>query len=353
MSKMSKRSSISSVDMTSSNMAKKRDNKSRKELATELDFIKKNGSTRLKLKMKILFAGYSYIMTRLDESVSTIDDFLVTISLNNQCKLMSDRQLNELNPLCIRLEKLADLPNEPISYDQLRQKCERVYCNYEFFNQTPYKSESLVHEKNIYFNDINVYLAGLLNKEELNEYFNACSFQVEIHDRDRREQDSLKQPAKACLFGKDANDSQIGSVNSITAKHTIHNPFKLKHSTWNPYGIARFNLHEFLLGKRLIEFNVPVLPCNAPDLLERKATNSPKTSLTNNNKDLGERDPTQAIQPGHYLDANTHLKVTMFLAKPLFNQCFDSCNPYVRQSIELQAEVQNQVVSANFIPRFP
>ena len=56
-SKMSKRSSINSADMTSSNLGKKRENKSRKELANELDFIKKNGSTRLKLKMKILLAG--------------------------------------------------------------------------------------------------------------------------------------------------------------------------------------------------------------------------------------------------------------------------------------------------------
>lgn len=90
--------------------------KTRREMLAEQDFIKKNGATRVVLKMKTLFSGRSSISERLKEPITqTLDDCIVSINLMDS--LMSDQQLNELNPITIFIQKLSDLPNKPIDFE--------------------------------------------------------------------------------------------------------------------------------------------------------------------------------------------------------------------------------------------
>ena len=199
----------------------------------------------------------------------------------------------------------------PNSFKELNEKCERAYCSYNFFKYPLYKTIELEQDKHLYFNDINVFLVGLLNKEQLKEFFDSTTFQIEIHDRDRKP--IQEQVVKPCLFGNDPVDGQISSVNSVTAKHTLHNPFEAKSKHWDPYGIAKLNLYEFVLGKKLIEFFVPVLPCNAPDALGR-----PQDKNSKNEKSIVPLD--SSLQAGSFLESNTHLSVRLSVAKPLLEK---------------------------------
>lgn len=143
----------------------------------------------------------------------------------------------------------------------------------------------------------------------MSEFLHQAPFELEIHDRDRKA--VRHQPLKPCLFGNDAVDDQISSVNSVASKHTLYNPFETKDKRWDPYGVAKLNLYELVLGKKLVEFFVPVLPCIAPDVLGRNAT-----KISSNTKVLGNDDSPMSV--GQYLDCNTHLNVKITVAKPLF-----------------------------------
>jgi hypothetical protein len=193
-----------------------------------------------------------------------------------------------------------------------------------------------VQESHIYFDDINVYLAGLLSKPELHEFIHASLFHVEVHDRDRKsaaERATLHPQAtiKPCLFGNDADDEQISNANSIASKHTLHNPFESKAKRWDNYGVAKLDLHELALGKKMLEYFVNVLPCSAPDVLGK---NTPPNSKNSNAKLLSTSEDDKPIASGAYLDSNTNLCVRISVAKPLFQD--DVMNAFDSQPIDKQ-----------------
>lgn len=111
----------------------------------------------------------------------------------------------------------------------LRENCENVYCSYKFFGHSFYRTGSHEHHDDVYFNDINVYLAGLLPKPELHEFIYSSLFEVQVHDRDRKaaldatdskdhQHKTQTNPSfKPCLFGNDPSiDERISNVNSVT-----------------------------------------------------------------------------------------------------------------------------------------
>ena len=53
----------------------------------------------------------------------------------------------------------------------------------------------------------------------------------------------------------------------ITGRRTLHNPFKDKAKVWDPYGVARLDLSDLLLGHRYLYLKVPVQNCPPPDIL--------------------------------------------------------------------------------------
>ena len=92
----------------------------KREMQAELEFTRKNGKRRVKLRTKMLFAGYKRLIERLDQEIeATLTDCFISVNLENQ--FMSETQLYELNPLCIRLNKCTSMPNKPVSYEQLRK----------------------------------------------------------------------------------------------------------------------------------------------------------------------------------------------------------------------------------------
>ena len=53
-------------------------------------------------------------------------------------------------------------------------------------------------------------------------------------------------------------------------RRTEHNAFTGKGNSWDPYGVARLDLSDLLLGERIIEFSLPIRSCKIPDVLDGK-----------------------------------------------------------------------------------
>lgn len=47
----------------------------------------------------------------------------------------------------------------------------------------------------------------------------------------------------------------------------MHNAFHGRDKPWDPYGVAKVDLSELLLGNRFLYLKVPVHTCKSPDVL--------------------------------------------------------------------------------------
>ena len=165
-----------------------------------------------------------------------------------------------------------------------------------------YTSTRLAHDVDLYLNDLNVVLCGLLDGEELRACLHG-SLAIELHDRNRLAH--AGEPPRPCLFGHDAKtDASISSVSLAAAKPTRRNPFEAKDQHWDPHGLAQVSLYELVLGQRMLELSVPVRPCD----YGRSAAAAAAAT----------RD--QPMPAGEYLDANTQLSLTVWVAKPVFSE---------------------------------
>ncbi len=75
---------------------------------------------------------------------------------------MSESLRRELNPLVIKLSSANNMPKTPLSHEELHRRCCPVYASYKFYKQPMYKSCAREHNKNVYWDDINVELLGRL-----------------------------------------------------------------------------------------------------------------------------------------------------------------------------------------------
>ncbi len=53
----------------------------------------------------------------------------------------------------------------------------------------------------------------------------------------------------------------------FTGKRTLHNPFMGRDQTWDPYGIAKFNMGSLLEGQKMTYMSAPIHMCPTPDPL--------------------------------------------------------------------------------------
>jgi hypothetical protein len=281
-----------------------------KKITSEHDDVKKLGIKQLKLNMKILFSGCSYAASRLDESVSTIHDCLLVI--DPEASILSESQLVQLNPLTIKIKKLTNMPDEPHSYETLREHCEPAYCSYALFGEHQHKtSNSLPQQRNLYFYDVHVILVGLLDKQRLLENMYGNLFEIEVHDRDRKSTNMQKQTAR--IFGQEEDDKQISSINSVISR--INRKFSKLSSNWSPYGVASLSLAELILNKTLLEYSLPVLPCRTPEILERRIRLGKNSKANGTGIGLQNDAPTNTV---NYLESNTQLSILIKVAKPIF-----------------------------------
>ncbi|XP_033114402.1 uncharacterized protein LOC117114896 [Anneissia japonica] len=155
--------------------------------------------------------GLRSITNRLDRPVPGIEDVFITVSLDGP--LMSESLRQELNPLVIKIASATNLPDKPLSYEQLDEKCLPVYCMYKFMGDPPHITSGKEHGKNSYWEDTNVVLLGNQETGKLREYLNGPPLQIEVHDRDRTIKEAKLRPT---LFGEDMEDDKIGNVGMVT-----------------------------------------------------------------------------------------------------------------------------------------
>jgi len=65
-------------------------------------------------------------------------------------------------------------------------------------------------------------------------------------------------------------------LNIYLGKRTLHNAFKGRDRAWDPYGVAKVDMSEMLLGHKYLHIKVPVHNCMTPDILGYSETNDGK-----------------------------------------------------------------------------
>ena len=99
---------------------KKRSKREEQKVAAMAALTRIHGIASVKLRLSLLFAGTKSITERLGCKVNGIEDLMVTVSLDKP--LLSTEQTKELNPMVIKLCSVSDLPNKPLSYEELNEK---------------------------------------------------------------------------------------------------------------------------------------------------------------------------------------------------------------------------------------
>ena len=99
---------------------KRKSKREEQKMAVLAAFTRVHGIALIKLRLCLLFAGTKSITERLGCKVNGIEDLMVTVSLDKP--LLSDEQRKDLNPMVIKLCSVNNLPNKPLSYDELNEK---------------------------------------------------------------------------------------------------------------------------------------------------------------------------------------------------------------------------------------
>ncbi|XP_062320381.1 uncharacterized protein cfap92 [Osmerus eperlanus] len=303
---------VNSSSVKDKNLAvfrKKVPQKPTQDNAAYLENIQKNGSALVELSLLHLLTGDRSLTDCLVTCSSGVYEGLCNITVDRP--LISEDLKAQLNPLVITILSASSLPSTPVPFQVLEEKCLPVYCQYRFHNLKVHRSKGREHRSNIYFKDVNVILTGLLSPGELQEFLQGPPLEIEVHDRDRKVEKPSSGPA---LFGTEPNDDKLSSVILVSGKRTTYNPLRAKTKQYNPYGVARLNLSGLLHGERCVKLNIPIECCRPPQLLgsERNEWEKKLTAMPG----VVEGAPDHAMPMGHYLDANSQLKVQVEIACP-------------------------------------
>ncbi|XP_026131380.1 uncharacterized protein cfap92 [Carassius auratus] len=237
----------------------------------------------LELSFAPLLAGSTMLSDCLGFCSGEVQEGFWNITLDQP--LLSEQLKAELNPLVITVLSASSLPSSPVPFHVLKAKCHPVYCQYKFCNMPVYRTKGHDHNANIFFKDVNVIFTGLLSPGKLREFLNGPPMKIEVHDRDRKKEKPCSTPA---IFGtdpKDAKDDLWVTRNASKADTELH----------DPYGTAKLDLSELLRGCKYLKLKLPI----------RNSSEVPSDIAT---------------PVGHYLEADTHLKVQVEIAHTLHHE---------------------------------
>ncbi|ORY40736.1 hypothetical protein BCR33DRAFT_357793 [Rhizoclosmatium globosum] len=172
-----------------------------------------------------------------------IDGFIsLKSSLSLDIPLLSPTQLRTLNPISISLLSIENMPKTPISYTDLDTHCLPTTANFQFYNDK-HVHEVCVNSKHARvaaFGTKHVVLAGLLDQKEMQTRILSEDFVVKVYDRIPKRAKHRRTSVPEAPPGLSTNDN-----NDTDASEEYD---------WGPYGVAAFNLKDFLnegLGSRV------------------------------------------------------------------------------------------------------
>ncbi|KAM3914824.1 uncharacterized protein CFAP92 [Leptodactylus fuscus] len=273
-------------------------------------------SLTVRINFMSFLAGALSVTSRLQECSHQILDCYVTLALN--IPLLSDQQRHDLNPMVIRILSATCLPTSPTPISVLQEKCKPVYCKYRFQDHPCHQTHGQTHGTHVFFTDVNVVFLGTMSPGKLREFLLGPPIEIEVHDRDQKVAENNSKPS---LFGMEPEDEKLSNVGLVTSKSTVHNPYVERDRLLDPYGIAKMRLSELVYGATYLNVSVPIHSCESPDVTEyySYSKSSPGSD--------GQITP---LPVGHYLDAQSQLKVRVDLAVPLSSETLAPDCPFGR-----------------------
>ncbi|XP_026162172.1 uncharacterized protein cfap92 [Mastacembelus armatus] len=259
---------------------------------SNFESIKNNGTASVEINPIRLLAGETSLTECFPVSSSGVFEVMCNISLDRP--LISEQLKADLNPLVITILSATSMPSSPVPFHVLQEECMPVYCQYKFHNLSIHRTNYYKHGTNIYFRDVNVILTGLISPQELHEFLSGPPLQIEVHDRDRKFEETPDTPAMLGMGSEDDMQSNSSLV--------------------NPHGIVSLNLSGLLLGKKSIKEHLPIKCCPPPPLpyRERSVWNRKITDT------VAIREPMPCA---NYFEDNSKLKVKIEIACPLSVKC--------------------------------
>ncbi|XP_062843232.1 uncharacterized protein cfap92 isoform X2 [Trichomycterus rosablanca] len=268
------------------------------ENTAEMEDINKTGIASVELSAMPLLAGHRSLTDCLQIHSGSVLKGLCNITLDQP--LMSKELKALFNPLVITILSASSLPSSPVPFAELEQ-CNPVYCQYRFHKMPTHKTKEKPHGSHILFKDVNVIFTGLLSPGELIEFLRGPPLQIEVHDRDRKNEEPVLSPA---VFGSGRNDDKLASAVFVTIKQE-------KSQLRDPYGIAQLKLSDLLREHKVLNLTLPIR-CPHPE----QWLSSEKNEWGTNEPVTG-RFEDSSMPMGHYMRANSELKVHVEIAHPL------------------------------------
>ncbi|XP_075039238.1 uncharacterized protein CFAP92 [Mixophyes fleayi] len=301
------------VDTQSSKVRKNSETEKHEKDATAHLLQRERKCLSLDISFMPLIAGDLSVTGRLQKCSDKILDCYMTLAINSP--LLSEQQRQDLNPMVIRILSATSLPTTPTPISVLQEKCMPVYCRYRFQDHPFHQTHEQTHGTHVFFRDVNVVFAGTISPGKLREVLLGPPIEIEVHDRDQKIKEIVSKPS---LFGMEPEDEKLSNVGLVTSKRTVHNPFTERDRLWDPYGIAKINLSELVYGATYLNVCVPIHSCERPD----------PTGYNSDSKNgrivglIGSVDGPQdsPLPVGHYLDAQSHLKIRVDLSVPLSSE---------------------------------
>lgn len=88
-----------------------------KKLDAEAEKVKQNGLASISIPLSSLFTNCTSISNNIKESVSTLEEVILIITLDRP--LLSDGQREVLNPMVLTVDSAAQMPDNKMSFDEL------------------------------------------------------------------------------------------------------------------------------------------------------------------------------------------------------------------------------------------
>ncbi|XP_072454370.1 uncharacterized protein CFAP92 isoform X2 [Notamacropus eugenii] len=277
---------------------------------SELALARRQSIFSMELDVMPLLAGQKTVMSHAKEKNTKVLDCYLSLTVD--VPLMTEKQKQDLNPLTIKIKSVAYLPTAPVPVDQLQKMCVPVYCKYKFHGAPVHRTQGKPYGTHIYFDDINVILLGALDPQNLLEYLEGPPMEVEIHDRDRKEEVYIAVPS---LFGEDLADANLTNMSHITYSDLTKNPLEAINRKWDPYGVAKVSFADLLLGQKFVDMFVPIHRCKP------NSSYIPK-DRQGRRKSFGGHDPMDTLQStpmpmGTYFEHSSLLRLRIDLCVPL------------------------------------